>query len=236
MSSSESKASQPPAYSAPTESNVPPPKAYRTPNQPKGTSPDLRQGKSTFPPPPSYPSLDNFKILPNLQPEEPKTRSKFLKHACQITLDSTTAHKLLVLSGQNMRVARVKKRLFCPSNPERFSDRFQVLSKESLTGRCYWEVEWSGIVSVVVSYNHIVRAGATSGFGDNKLSWALYCPNSKYIHDGNSIVLSEPPSSRVGVYLHQNAGILSFYSISSNMVLLHRVHTTFTEPLHAGIC
>lgn len=236
--SSESKASQPPAYSATTESKVPPPKAYPMPNQSKAPSPDLRQGKSTFPPPPSYPSLDNFKVLPapTLQPEEPKTRSEFLQHACQITLDPNTAHKLLVVSGQNMRVARGKKKLFCPSNPERFSDRFQVLSKESLTGRCYWEVEWSGIVSVAVSYNHIVRAGATSGFGDNKLSWALYCHNGKYIHDGGSIVLPEPLSSRVGVYLDHNAGILSFYSISSTMVLLHRVHTAFTEPLHAGIC
>ena len=30
--------------------------------------------------------------------------------------------------------------------------------------------------------------------------------------------------------------ILSFYSISKSVTLLHRVQTTFTQPLHAGLC
>ncbi|KAI3374195.1 hypothetical protein L3Q82_006059 [Scortum barcoo] len=44
-----------------------------------------------------------------------------------------------------------------------------------------------------------------------------------------------PRSSRVGVYLDHRAGILSFYSISETMTLLHRVQTTFTQPLYAGL-
>ncbi|XP_008300947.1 tripartite motif-containing protein 16-like [Stegastes partitus] len=44
-----------------------------------------------------------------------------------------------------------------------------------------------------------------------------------------------PQSSRVGVYLDHSAGILSFYSITETMTLLHRVQTTFTQPLHAGL-
>ncbi len=32
-----------------------------------------------------------------------------------------------------------------------------------------------------------------------------------------------------------NTGILSFYSVSETMTLLHRVQTTFTQPLHAGL-
>ncbi|PWA23285.1 hypothetical protein CCH79_00021028, partial [Gambusia affinis] len=47
--------------------------------------------------------------------------------------------------------------------------------------------------------------------------------------------ISGPVSSRVGVYLDHRAGILSFYSVSETMTLLHRVQTRFTEPLLAGV-
>ncbi|CAB1432017.1 unnamed protein product [Pleuronectes platessa] len=40
---------------------------------------------------------------------------------------------------------------------------------------------------------------------------------------------------RVGVYLDHSAGVLSFYSVSDTMTLLHRVQTTFTHPLYAGV-
>ncbi|KAM4718095.1 E3 ubiquitin/ISG15 ligase TRIM25-like [Anableps anableps] len=252
ISSSESKTSQPAAYPAPTESKMSPPRGYLqsnskvssptypTPDQSKGPSLDLTKNKNTFKPPLGYPSLDKFKVLPtpatNQPPGEPKTRIEFLPYACRITLDPNTANKMLVLSGHNMRVTRGKKKQSYPNHLERFIDRFQVLSREGLTGRCYWEVEWSGIVSVAVAYKHIVRAGGTSGFGDNNVSWALYCHNNKYIHDGRSLDLSGLPCSRIGVYLDHEAGALSFYSISSTMVLLHRVQTTFIQPLHAGIC
>ncbi|KAL0984040.1 hypothetical protein UPYG_G00136290 [Umbra pygmaea] len=39
---------------------------------------------------------------------------------------------------------------------------------------------------------------------------------------------------RVGVYLDHRAGTLSFYSVSKTMTLLHRVQTTFTQPLYPG--
>ncbi|CAB1413068.1 unnamed protein product [Pleuronectes platessa] len=42
-------------------------------------------------------------------------------------------------------------------------------------------------------------------------------------------------SHRVGVYLDHSAGVLSFYSVSDTMTLLHRVQTTFTQPLYAGV-
>uniref|UniRef100_A0A3P9DU52 B30.2/SPRY domain-containing protein n=1 Tax=Maylandia zebra TaxID=106582 RepID=A0A3P9DU52_9CICH len=125
-------------------------------------------------------------------------------------------------------------------HPDRFTVYYQVLSRESLTGRCYWEVEWrGGGVGVAVAYKNISRAGGGDEcvFGFNNKSWALYwyTDNNKFRHNNVQTHLSGPRSSRVGVYLDHRAGILSFYSVSETMTLLHRVQTTFTQPLYAGL-
>ncbi|KAM8746624.1 tripartite motif-containing protein 16-like [Acanthopagrus schlegelii] len=167
-------------------------------------------------------------------------RTEFLQYSRQITLDPNTAERRLVLSEENRKVTRDDKNPPYPRHPYRFTDRPQVLSKEGLTGRCYWEVEMkkkkSGTVFVSVAYKSVNRSGL---FGFNKKSWSLDCFSSGYIfrHDGEFTFISGPESSRIGVYLDHSAGILSFYSVSSDtMRLLHRVQTTFTEPLHAGLC
>ena len=127
-------------------------------------------------------------------------------------------------------------------HPDRFTVWRQVRSRERLIGRCYWEVDWrgTGAVSVAVAYKNISRVGDSNecGFGYNAKSWMLYCPSNGYEFWFNNIrtPISGPQSSRVGVYLDHRAGILSFYSVSETMTLLHRVQTTFTQPLYAGLC
>ena len=126
------------------------------------------------------------------------------------------------------------------SHPDRFTGCHQVLSRESLTGRCYWEVERrGGGVRVAVAYKSIRRAGGSDEcvFGCNDKSWALDCNQNSYTFWYNNVQtpVSGPQSSTVGVYLDHSAGILSFYSVSETMTLLHRVQTTFTEPLYAGL-
>ena len=128
-------------------------------------------------------------------------------------------------------------------HPDRFTVWSQVLSRESLTGRCYWEVRVEqgvvGGVDVAVTYKNISRAGNSDecGFGNNDKSWSFYCDGKSYIFSHNSIntTVSGPLSSRVGVYLDHSAGVLSFYRVSDTMTLLHRVQTTFTQPLYAGV-
>ncbi|KAK5610772.1 hypothetical protein CRENBAI_026747 [Crenichthys baileyi] len=171
---------------------------------------------------------------------EPKTRADFLKYFRHITLDPHTAYKHLCLSDENRRATLMKQQQSYPDHPDRFSAWIQVLSRESLTGRCYWEVEWEGRgVEVAVSYHNISRAGNSDkcAFGVNDKSWALHCDSKsyKYRHNKVQTTLSGPVSSRVGVFLDHRAGILSFYSVSETMTLLRRVQTTFTQPLHAGI-
>ncbi|XP_029933638.1 tripartite motif-containing protein 16-like isoform X1 [Myripristis murdjan] len=175
-------------------------------------------------------------LLP--QPE-PKTRAELLQYSCHITLDPNTANTWLSLSEGNRKVTFMTHQQSYPSHPDRFTAWHQVLSRESLTGRCYWEVKWKRRVYIAVSYQDISRTGegAECGFGHNDKSWSLVCYdiNFYFRHNRISTNILLPVSSRVGVYLDHTAGILSFYSVSETMTLLHRVQTTFTQPLHAGV-
>ncbi|KAL4007561.1 hypothetical protein ACER0C_001413 [Sarotherodon galilaeus] len=175
-----------------------------------------------------------------LSPPEPKTRAGFLKYSHEITLDPNTANTHLLLSEGNRKAERMKQLQTYSDHPDRFTRWEEVLSRESLTGRCYWEVEWKrGVVRVAVAYKNISRAGRGDEclFGNNDKSWALRCDINSFAfwHNKVQTVLSGPRSSRVGVYLDHRAGILSFYSVSETMTLLHRVQTTFTQPLYAGL-
>ncbi|KTG34114.1 hypothetical protein cypCar_00021275 [Cyprinus carpio] len=82
-----------------------------------------------------------------------------LQDACDLTLDPNTAHTRLILSDENKKITLVHEDQPYPDHPERF-DVPQVLSVESLTGRCYWETEWSGYYAgISVTYKAINRKG-----------------------------------------------------------------------------
>ncbi|XP_070780436.1 E3 ubiquitin/ISG15 ligase TRIM25-like [Enoplosus armatus] len=167
---------------------------------------------------------------------EPKTRAEFLKHSCQMALDPNSAHKCIFVESTMGRYWYDDNS--CCDHPDRFTDWTQVLCRESLTGRCYWEVEWEGPdVFVAVAYKTISRAGSGSAFGNNDKSWALQCFDGGYEFRHNNIrtSISGPHSYKIGVYLDHSAGVLSFYSVSETMTLLHRVRTTFSLPLCAGL-
>uniref|UniRef100_A0A3B4YEJ3 B30.2/SPRY domain-containing protein n=1 Tax=Seriola lalandi dorsalis TaxID=1841481 RepID=A0A3B4YEJ3_SERLL len=170
---------------------------------------------------------------------QPRTRADFLKYSQEITLDPNTANTYLLLSEGRKATVMIQQQSYS-SHADRFTSCEQVLSKETLTGRCYWEVEWrGGEVSVAVAYKNISRAGNSDEclFGRNDTSWALDCNQNSYTlwYNNDNTPVSGPQSSRVGVYLDHRAGVLSFYSVSETMTLLHRVQTTFTQPLYAGL-
>nr|XP_046256197.1 tripartite motif-containing protein 16-like [Scatophagus argus] len=178
-----------------------------------------------------------------LSESQPKIRADFLKYSHEITLDANTAYRHLLLLDGNRKAIRVNPVQYHYSHPDRFTQHNQVLSADSLSGRCYWEVKWSGEnygVDVAVAYNNIGREGFSNecAFGRNDKSWALRCNRNTYVFLYNNITtpVSGAQSHTVGVYLDHSAGILSFYSISESMTLLHRIRTTFTQPLHAGLC
>jgi len=161
--------------------------------------------------------------------------------ACNLTLDPNTAHTQLILSEENSRTTCVKDHQPYPDHPERFQHQEQVLCGESLTGRCYWEVEWIDWGHAAVAYEGIMRKGGSDcSFGYNDKSWCLGYSDNRFTvwHNKKRTDLSNPSpmSNRVGVYVDLSAGTLSFYSVSDTHTLthLHTYNTTFTEPLYAG--
>ncbi|XP_064820467.1 NLR family CARD domain-containing protein 3-like isoform X5 [Oncorhynchus masou masou] len=164
------------------------------------------------------------------------------KYACDLTMDPNTVHRLLSLSEENRKVTWRREEQLYPDHTERFKDREQVLCGEGLTGRCYWEVEWSGRGAVIgVTYKGISRRGEGNDcvIGFNDRSWSLQCSDNSYYarHNDNLTTIAIPSSSshRVGVYLDWPAGTLSFYRVSSDTLThLYTFHTTFTEPLYPG--
>ncbi|ROL51226.1 Tripartite motif-containing protein 16 [Anabarilius grahami] len=175
----------------------------------------------------------------------PRTRNDFLQYSHRLTLDLNTVNKRLHLSEGNRLITNTLTEQPYPDHPDRF-DVFnaQVLCRESVCGRCYWEIEWSrsvfGAVSISVSYKSIGRKGQGNEcvFGYNDQSWSLFCTSSRYSFRHNNIgtdLTVEPISSRIGVYVDHSAGTLSFYSVSGDtMILIHTVQTTFTQPLYPG--
>ncbi|XP_052403583.1 tripartite motif-containing protein 16 [Carassius gibelio] len=183
--------------------------------------------------------LRRVRYIEMIPTPEYESRNEFLQYYQQITLDRETAHNYLKLSERDRVVTNMREDQSHRDRSDRFDHFYQVLSFNSLNGRCYWEVERKGSVYISMSYKSISRKGRgrKCDFGSYYWSWSLSCSNysCSFLHRGGSITLPVVSrSSRIGVYVDHSAGTLSFYSVSDTMTLIHRVHTTFTEPLYAG--
>ncbi|XP_071205694.1 NLR family CARD domain-containing protein 3-like [Salvelinus alpinus] len=142
------------------------------------------------------------------------------KYVCDLTLDLNTVDRHLSLSEENRKVTCRREEQSYPDHPERFENYEQVLCREGLTGRCYWEAEWSGTrVDIGMTYKGICRRGGDNDccLGCNDKSWSLFCSDNSYIawHNNNSTITDVPSSSshRVGVYLDWSAGTVLLQSL-----------------------
>uniref|UniRef100_A0A669EA95 B30.2/SPRY domain-containing protein n=1 Tax=Oreochromis niloticus TaxID=8128 RepID=A0A669EA95_ORENI len=187
-------------------------------------------------------SLDTLRVEPS---GEQWLRPGLRKYSCQLTIDTNTVNTNLKLSDNNRKVTYVDKDQRYPKHSDRF-DKWcpQVLCREGLTGRCYWEVEKSGQVHISVSYRRIPRKGHRDirneiEFGFNDQSWCLSISDkgcSAWHNNRETFICSSYSwSGRVAVYVDCPAGTLSFYRVSSDTLIhLHTFNTTFTEPLYPG--
>ncbi|XP_028256050.1 protein NLRC3-like [Parambassis ranga] len=172
------------------------------------------------------------------------------KYFCELTLDTNTVNRKLQLSDDNRKVTHVNEDQPYPDHPDRFDYCRQLLCSNSLTGRSYWEVEWSGRAHVSVSYRGLRRKGDSDAceLGYNDRSWSLFCSAGIYSvyhnNKGTSVRLhalssssssSSSVSNKIAVYLDYAAGSLSFYKVTSDtLVHIYTFNTTFTEPLYPG--
>ncbi|XP_071330802.1 NACHT, LRR and PYD domains-containing protein 3-like [Trachinotus anak] len=168
-------------------------------------------------------------------------KSGLKKYACELTLDPNTADRDLVLLDKNRRVTRGREEQPYPDHPERFAGWFQLLCREGLTGRCYWEVEWHGSIWVAVTYRGISRSGEAVDcyLGWNEKSWCLECTEDGYSARHNKTITNirfHPlDTTRVAVYLDWPGGTLSFYRVCTDTLThLHTFYSTFNEPLYPG--
>ncbi|XP_076732486.1 NLR family CARD domain-containing protein 3-like [Maylandia zebra] len=169
------------------------------------------------------------------------------KYSCQLTINTNTVNTKLQLSDNNRKVTRVEEVQSYPDHPDRFDVYEQLLCRNGLTGRCYWEVEWRGDVFISVSYRSIRRKGRSDDcvFGGNDQSWSLSCSDDgpqSVCHNNRETSISSSSSSssssvsnRAAVYVDCPAGTLSFYRVSSDTLIhLHTFNTTFTQTLYPG--
>ncbi|CAI5670164.1 unnamed protein product [Oreochromis niloticus] len=163
------------------------------------------------------------------------------KYSCQLTIDTNTVHRNLKLSDNNRKVTYVKEVQSYPDHPDTFDVYPQLLCRNGLTRRCYWEVEWRGRVEISVTYRRIRRKERTNDclFGRNDHSWSLNCSDglgySVWHNNRQTSISSSSVSNRVAVYADCPAGTLSFYRVSSDSLIhLHTFNTTFTQTLYPG--
>nr|XP_046237720.1 NLR family CARD domain-containing protein 3-like [Scatophagus argus] len=173
------------------------------------------------------------------------------KYSCELTVDTNTVNRKIKLSDGNRKATYLEEDQSYPDHPDRFDWWPQLLCSEGLTGRCYWELECCGVVSISVSYRGIRRKGDGDDcrFGQNDQSWRLWCSDGRYsvCHNNRTTYItttsstsstsssstSASASDRIAVYVDYPGGTLSFYRVfSDTLIHLHTFNTTFTEPLY----
>ncbi|XP_064175027.1 NACHT, LRR and PYD domains-containing protein 12-like isoform X2 [Anguilla rostrata] len=170
---------------------------------------------------------------------ENRTKPGPRKYGCQLTLDPNTAHRELSLSEGNRRVTHTPGREQpYPDHPERFEHWPQVVCRESVCERCYWEAEFSvsegGGVDIAVTDKGISRKGRGSDcvFGVNKNSWILRCfkrgPSGKLRycvwHNENETDIPAPPSP------YRRAGVCDDDDDAGRGVCVYRVGVCVDRP------
>ncbi|XP_037312139.2 NACHT, LRR and PYD domains-containing protein 12-like [Pungitius pungitius] len=172
-----------------------------------------------------------------------RLKPSILKYFCELSLDPTTAGQNLSLSDNNLVTTLVKEKQPRADHPERFDRWRQLLCREGLTGRCYWEVQWKGRVHIGVTYRGINRRGDGDDccIGWNDQSWSLFCTAQSFTawhnKEPEEVSVSPSDSNRMALYLDWPAGTVSFYLLpcfgsSVKRTHLHTFRCSFTGALY----
>ncbi|KAL0992650.1 hypothetical protein UPYG_G00096200 [Umbra pygmaea] len=150
-----------------------------------------------------------------------RLKSGLKKYACYLTLDPNTAFYKLSLSEDCRKVTHEGSNpsFHYPDHPDRNMSYGQLLCREGLSVRSYWEVETNeGRFDIALAYKGISRTehGKGCDLGMDGKSWGLQFSGE----------------NRLGLYL-DSAGTLSYYRVSNDKLThAYTFNTTFTEPLY----
>ncbi|CAL8407086.1 unnamed protein product [Arctogadus glacialis] len=196
--------------------------------------------------PPSYVgtlrrSLDQLEETLNM--EMKKLRDAELKrvqlYEVDVTLDPDTAHPQLVLSedGKQVHYGGVWKKL--PENPKRFTKRIRVLTRQSFSGRFYFEVHvkdktgWTvGVARVSINREDLIIATPETGY------WTLFSFKNGLVFRDNPYVRLplRAELQKVGVFVDYDEGLVSFYDVEARVHIYSATGCSFTEPLYPILC
>nr|XP_040042826.1 E3 ubiquitin-protein ligase TRIM39-like isoform X1 [Gasterosteus aculeatus aculeatus] len=165
--------------------------------------------------------------------------------AVDLTLDPETAHPRLILSddGKQVKHLDVKKKL--PNNPERFSNRLCVLTKQSFSsGRFYFEVqvegktEWDlGVIRESVNRKGFISLSSLLSPQDGYWIICLTYGNEYKALDDPPVVLSvKSGPQKVGVFVDYEEGVVSFYDVEAAALIYSFTGCSFTEKLFPFFC
>ncbi|KAG8432206.1 hypothetical protein GDO86_016739 [Hymenochirus boettgeri] len=167
----------------------------------------------------------------------PDSREEVLKYAKMVLVNANTAHKRVIVSERYTKLSVSDTPQNYRDHPERFTHCSQVLCTQGFSkGIHYWEVEiQSGnFCGIGIAYQSILRKGAESRLGRNKHSWCIEYFNGKLQawHDEKETHLTTPNTSRIGVLLNFDEGILSFFSVNKKFSQIFRFRAKFTEAVY----
>uniref|UniRef100_A0A8C2B1Y9 Uncharacterized protein n=1 Tax=Cyprinus carpio TaxID=7962 RepID=A0A8C2B1Y9_CYPCA len=172
--------------------------------------------------------------------EEQRDLETLRQYVCQLTWDPNTASSSVQVSEEDEALVEYRRHpATLPHHPERFIDQYQIMSREGLSSRHFFQLEWFGKSATIgMAYKDISRKGslAACSIGLNNKSWGIFVttplPTCNALHGGVEMRLPDCSPFRVGVYLDWAAGTLSFYNTTRDKAeLIHTFHAKFTQPL-----
>ncbi|XP_010632505.1 erythroid membrane-associated protein isoform X2 [Fukomys damarensis] len=152
-----------------------------------------------------------------------------------VTLDPDTAHPKLILSEDRRCVRLGDRKQTVPNNPQRFDFVVSILGSEYFTAGChYWEVHVGGKTKWIlgVCSESVSRKGKITASPANGHWLVRQCGRNEYeaLTSPQTYFRLKEPLRCVGIFLDYEAGIISFYNVTSKSHIFTFTHS-FSGPL-----
>ncbi|XP_030211492.1 zinc finger protein RFP-like [Gadus morhua] len=193
--------------------------------------------------PPSYVgtlrrSLDQLEETLNMEMKKLRDDAelkRFQQYEVDVTLDPDTAHPKLILSEDGKQVHHGGEVKELPDNPKRFTKGICVLTRQSFSGRFYFEVQvkdktgwFLGVARESINRKDQIILTPENGY------WTLFFNKDGLVFKDYPAVRLPPRAElqKVGVFIDYDEGLVSFYDVEARVHIYSATGCSFTEPLH----